>query len=230
MTDASEKYLEVMNAAQKLLKISLGYIIKMGADSMSKQELVASLDQDYNFNEKHVMALLGSGSSGGYQELVDALPCQRDHQITYQNVYTFTERKRAQFKEGYMGLQRHRISDMRDFMYCLRETMQMNNERLTLQKCDVDRTVGINSYYLQAGDRILSKSDRNMLLQQGENAVRRFLKGYIERKSPPLKDELRQSYNCKDVKYFIDDAEFIDHDDTVSEIIDVQGYSEPFYT
>jgi len=108
--------------------------------------------------------------------------------------------------------------------------MQMNNERLTLQKCDVDRTVGINSYYLQAGDRILAKSDRYMLLMQGEHAVRRFLRGYISRKSPPLKDELRQSYSCSEVKYFIDDGDYMDHDDTVSEIIDVQGYSEPFYT
>jgi arachidonate 5-lipoxygenase len=104
------------------------------------------------------------------------------------------------------------IRNLVDFFISLQNNFHLANTRNTLTAGDVDRTVLIDVRYLTAVKTQLSQQDRTFLLQQGRQATQGYLSRYMQTH--------RASY-CRD-----DLVNFIDDDETTSEIIDERDYTE----
>jgi len=140
--------------------------------------------------------------------------------ISYSDLISFLETKDIYLQSHFMGCRRKDITSLKDYTQSLQDAVLLNTRNIDVEKRDLERIVGINTYYIGSMDYDMEKADKQFLISQGEQATRAFLLYHLMNMVPPLKGDWRKSFARDDIKIFVDDDS--------TEIIDAREYDETF--
>ncbi|XP_072179358.1 uncharacterized protein [Diadema setosum] len=141
------------------------------------------------FNEDQRRDLFGANYE--VDDIFDFLNCDEDDEISFNELMTFAEQNGVAIQTNFQGYSRRDINKVSDFFAALTDTLLVNVKRLFNSDDDIERTIGIDTVYIGTTDFKLEDGDKQFLIQQGERAVRSYLRHYVRLNDPPLKAALR---------------------------------------
>ncbi|XP_047136379.1 uncharacterized protein LOC100213281 isoform X1 [Hydra vulgaris] len=174
---ASEEHLAVVNAIGRFMK----ELHRMNFDLdgiVSLRELKKVFEVSAIFTTEDQMLLFGNTDVNAAFSELDK---DKDGEITFQELMAFVERKGVNIQTRFLGYTRKEIKTLGDFISTLQTALSINVKRNYVEDRDIERTIGIDTDYIEANDFSLEDHDKNFLLQSGEHAARAFLRYYCKR-------------------------------------------------
>ncbi|XP_077979290.1 uncharacterized protein LOC144434658 [Glandiceps talaboti] len=154
--------------------------------TIDKEELSDAINKSRDFTEDHAKTLFGVDCQIG--EVFEQLDTDKNGKITFNELMRFAERRGIDLESQFVGYERKEISNIGEFLSLLRETVLVNLKRLYVTERDVDRTIAVDVDYLSALDFEMESEDKVFAIQRGVNAAKHFLKHYIKKNNPPIKE------------------------------------------
>ncbi|XP_063964623.1 uncharacterized protein LOC129275250 isoform X1 [Lytechinus pictus] len=158
--------------------------------SITRKELQQAFSKkvDY-FTDGHRRTLFGDNCQ--VDDIFDYLNHEKDDEITYQELQDFAEKRGVAIQSSFEGYGRKEIKSFGQFLGALSDTLLVNVKRIFTTDEDIGRTIGIDTVYVGTTDFELEEGDIQFLFEQGERAVRSYLRHHVRLHDPPLKKELR---------------------------------------
>ncbi|XP_800195.4 uncharacterized protein LOC582782 [Strongylocentrotus purpuratus] len=154
------------------------------------------------FNAKHRKDLFGNDMT--VDEIFDNMDHNADDEITFDELQAFAEERGVGIQANFQGYGRKEINGLSDFLGTLQETLLVNVKRIFVTEGDVNRTLGIDTVYVDTTDFVLEAEDKEFLIQQGVRGVQAFLRYYVRQNDPPLKASLRGPNDTRSTVMFDD--------------------------
>ncbi|XP_033629031.1 uncharacterized protein LOC117291448 [Asterias rubens] len=114
------------------------------------------------------------------EALFKRLDTSSDNQISFKELLSFADKKGLSIMEHFRGYQRQEITSLRSYFGTLMETLLLNMKRIFIQAGDVDRTIGIDTGYLDTLDFKMEKPDQIYLVEQGKLGCIAYLRELID--------------------------------------------------
>jgi len=149
-----------------------------GVVSLTELSKVFHMSTDFTLEDK--MLLFGTSD---IKEAFRELDMDDDGEITFQELMAFVERKGVNIQTRFLGYTRKDINTLGEFIVTLQTALAINVKRNYVEDRDIERTIGIDTDYIEANDFTLENEDKDFLLESGARATRAFLRHYC-RKNP----------------------------------------------
>ncbi|XP_064613811.1 uncharacterized protein LOC135477584 isoform X2 [Liolophura sinensis] len=175
----------VSKAVDAFLKVLKDHDVD-NSSTISEEELDKAL-KDEAFSETDYKILFGREvtTKEAFAKIIGE--DKSKDQISYQDIVTFLETHGINLHARFLGYRRRDVTDLPSFLDSLQASLVTNVKRIYMEERDVDRTVGINTGYLQTTDFTLEDADKSYLVEQGRRSLVCFLKYYVVKNKPPLK-------------------------------------------
>ncbi|EDV26731.1 uncharacterized protein TRIADDRAFT_55065 [Trichoplax adhaerens] len=175
---------KVVKAIERFLKVLAESNIDEDA-IIDKTELKLAFSDKEKFSDDDAYLLFGKDYT--LASAFETLDTDGDGSITFQELVNFVEKRGVSLQARFEGLNRKEINGLGDFMVNLQEALSINVKKVYVEKRDVERTIGIDTDYIETTDFELLKEDREFLLEVGRRSARAFLYDFLKRKNPPRK-------------------------------------------
>jgi len=195
-----EEHEVFMSSFDKFLKI-LQQVNSTGDevdDTITRSELKEALDSAISvegteegedatskFNSVDIQILFGFESD--LEKILDKLDVDGDGEISYGELLKFIENAGIDISSKLQGYQRKEINTFSEFIEGVQDSLLTHSKHVYLEDHDFQRTVGINTDYIDTLDYSVDAEDREFLVQQGRKATISFLKHYVHEQNPPRK-------------------------------------------
>eukprot|EP00057_Strongylocentrotus_purpuratus_P005163 XP_003730347.1 PREDICTED: uncharacterized protein LOC100890697 [Strongylocentrotus purpuratus] len=158
--------------------------------TITRKELVQAFDKEVDyFTEGQCRTLFGDNYK--VNDIFDCLNHEGDDEITYEELQAFAEKRGVAIQTNFEGYGRREIKSFSQFLGALTDTLLVNVKRIFTTDDDISRTIGIDTVYVDTTDFELEEGDIKFLFEQGEGAVRSYLRNYVRLHDPPLRKELQ---------------------------------------
>ncbi|XP_071802337.1 uncharacterized protein [Asterias amurensis] len=105
-------------------------------------------------------------------------------EIEYSELVQLAGKRDVDLLQTLCGYERHKIKGITQLLGSLVDTVLLNVQRVTTRSSDYQRTIGINTQYLEAFDWDMEQEDKTFLIECGKQATLGFLREYISRQTP----------------------------------------------
>ncbi|KXJ23311.1 hypothetical protein AC249_AIPGENE6142 [Exaiptasia diaphana] len=116
-----------------------------------------------------------------YRSAFEELDTDEDGEITFQELMAFIEKKGVNLQTRFLGYSRKEIRHLGEFIQTLQTALSVNVKRVYVEKRDVERTIGIDTDYIETNDFQLEQGDKDFLIECGRRATRAFLREYFKK-------------------------------------------------
>ncbi|XP_033111105.1 uncharacterized protein LOC117112151 [Anneissia japonica] len=158
------------------------------AHTVSKEELKIAFDKvGDKFTEAHAKRLFGKNYN--VNDVFNSLDTNHDGKINFQELMAFIERRGIGIQSHFLGYDRRNVNSFSEFLGTLQESLLVNVKRVFVEKGDIERTVGIDTVYLNTTDFNMEAADKDFLVTQGARAMRSFLRHWVRDNNPNRKLE-----------------------------------------
>ncbi|XP_033121296.1 uncharacterized protein LOC117120366 [Anneissia japonica] len=106
-------------------------------------------------------------------------------EITTREILNYVDTKGLHMLAEFVGYQRQTITGFGSYLMALQNSVFNHSMREYVEATDVERTVGIDTYYINGTDFAIDIEDRNFLYEQGFRATVAYLEEFV--KSETLK-------------------------------------------
>jgi hypothetical protein len=179
-TQLAHEHRQVTRALSKFIQVLSQNQLDSGLDTVSRAELEMALTKtDDAFTTDDAKILFGDQFT--IDEVFDYLDCNGDGKISFRELMSLAEYKGVGLQSYFLGYQRQEIESVGNFLDTLSNTLLVNVKRVFTTEADLDRTLGIDTLYINATDFELEEGDKMFLVQQGERAAKRFLETWIDK-------------------------------------------------
>lgn len=137
---------------------------------------VFTFEDPSDFTEEDAELLFGPGA--GYKAAFEELDTDEDGEITFQELMAFIEKKGVNLQTRFLGYARKDIKHLGEFIQTLQTALSVNVKRVYVEKKDVERTIGIDTDYIETNDFNLEQADKWFLIESGRRATKAFLREY----------------------------------------------------
>ncbi|KAK3702887.1 hypothetical protein QZH41_014164 [Actinostola sp. cb2023] len=117
-----------------------------------------------------------------YRSAFEELDTDEDGEITFQELMAFIEKKGVNIQTRFLGYSRKEIRHLGEFIQTLQTALSVNVKRVYVEKRDVERTIGIDTDYIETNDFQLDRGDKDFLIEAGRRATRAFLREYFKKR------------------------------------------------
>jgi len=169
----------IAKAVQKLME-ELKKIEIDGINSIALSKLKQALKESPDFGEEEVAILFGCND---FDEAITEMDENGDGEITYHELIGFIERKGIDVHTKFLGYSRREINTFGEFLAAIEAGLSVCLLKGNVEDRDFDRTIGINTGYIETGDFYMEEDDKMYLIECGAIATRAFLRDYC-RKNP----------------------------------------------
>lgn len=121
------------------------------------------------------------GTDADYKAAFEELDTDEDGEITFQELMAFIEKKGVNLQTRFLGYARKDINHLGEFIQTLQTALSVNVKRVYVEKKDVERTIGIDTDYIETNDFNLEQADKWFLIESGRRATKAFLREYTLR-------------------------------------------------
>lgn len=121
------------------------------------------------------------GPDADYKAAFEELDTDEDGEITFQELMAFIEKKGVNLQTRFLGYARKDIKHLGEFIQTLQTALSVNVKRVYVEKKDVERTIGIDTDYIETNDFNLESEDKKFLVESGKRATKAFLREYRTR-------------------------------------------------
>ncbi|XP_031568243.1 uncharacterized protein LOC116302953 [Actinia tenebrosa] len=121
-----------------------------------------------------------------YRSAFEELDTDEDGEITFQELMAFIEKRGVNLQTRFLGYSRKEIRHLGEFIQTLQTALSVNVKRVYVEKRDVERTIGIDTDYIETNDFQLEQGDKDFLIESGRRATRAFLREYYKKKYPAV--------------------------------------------
>ncbi|XP_066912255.1 uncharacterized protein [Clytia hemisphaerica] len=171
---ATKEHQAVVNAVGRFMK----ELHRMHFDNdgiVNLNELKKVFETNNSFNEAEKQILFGEKD---LDEAFKELDRDDDGEITFQELMSFVESKGVNIQTRFLGYTRKEIRTLADFISTLQTALSINVKRNYVEDRDIERTIGIDTDYIEASDFHLEEPDKEFLLETGARGARAFLRHY----------------------------------------------------
>ncbi len=112
--------------------------------------------------------------------LFKRLDTSSDGEISFKELLSFAEKQGLNIMEHFRGYNRQEITGIQSYFGTMMESLLLNMKRIFIQAGDVNRTVGIDTGYLDTLDFKMEKPDQNYLVEQGKLGCIAYLRELID--------------------------------------------------
>ncbi|KAL8586394.1 hypothetical protein ACOMHN_023009 [Nucella lapillus] len=130
-----------------------------------------------HFPDDQAEVLFGTDST--VDEVFALLDYDGNGQINFGELVRFLESNGMDLQTLFMGRRRQNIDNFLSFLTNLQTTLSNNVERLSMQECDLERTIGINTGHLGTTAFTMEKADIEFAEARGYNSAKAFLQYYV---------------------------------------------------
>eukprot|EP00794_Sanderia_malayensis_P003397 gene3397-3887_t len=204
---AQIEHQHVVTAVGRLIKELRSFDIEDDG-VINKREMHKLFSQSIEFTDEDKYLLFGSTD---FLKAFQELDTDSDGEITFQELLTFLERKGVGIQTRFLGYTRKEITHLSDFISTLQTALSINVKRNYVEERDVERTIGIDTDYIETNDFELEQEDKDFLIETGARAARAFLRDFAKKhpecrrrgsamlsraffESPRLKKKISSSY------------------------------------
>eukprot|EP00112_Aurelia_sp_Birch-Aquarium-sp1_P010373 Seg2218.5 transcript_id=Seg2218.5/GoldUCD/mRNA.D3Y31 product="putative protein R571" protein_id=Seg2218.5/GoldUCD/D3Y31 len=174
---AQMEHQAVVSAVAKLIKELRA--LQIDDDGViSEKEMQKLFDNSSDFGEEDKLLLFGSTDSAVAFEQFDT---DGDGEITFQELLSFLERKGVGIQTRFLGYTRKEINNLSDFISTLQTALSINVKRNYVDDRDAERTIGIDTDYIETQDYDLEPEDKEFLIETGARATRAFLRDFAKK-------------------------------------------------
>lgn len=166
-------------------------------DKINKSELRDALNDTDEFPMRYAERLFGKNVT--VEEAMAALDEDGNGEVYYHELVHFIERTGVSLQARFLGYQRKEIKGLFSFFDTLQSALLTNVKRIHVEERDIERTVGINTGHVGTSDFKLEEADREFVVEQGRRSTEAFLRYYVIKNDPPLRQSVKAKKNV-DVK------------------------------
>ncbi|XP_065839909.1 uncharacterized protein [Oscarella lobularis] len=169
---------ELVEAVDRFFKV-------IAANDYTDEEFIVLEDLQDAFNETSAFTQEDAMKLFGHTDPAEAfkeLDVDNDDEVTFQEIVHFIERKGVSVQSQFLGYSRREISGFMDFVSTMHETLSINVKKLFVTPKDLERTVGIDTDYIETTDWNLEEEDRMFLIEAGMRATRSFLREHLSKR------------------------------------------------
>ncbi|EDO48969.1 predicted protein, partial [Nematostella vectensis] len=130
---------------------------------ISLKELRGVFKKPLEFTQKDAEMLFGPDVN--YRSAFEELDKDEDGEITFQELMAFIEKKGVNIQNRFLGYSRKEIRHLGDFIQTLQTALSVNVKRVYVEKKDVERTIGIDTDYIETNDYNLDQGDVEFLIE-----------------------------------------------------------------
>ncbi|XP_076094801.1 uncharacterized protein LOC143065237 [Mytilus galloprovincialis] len=171
----NKAYTEVCEAATAFIEVLRKHNLD-GNDVISKEEFENAFSKT-DFKDQYSKLLFGEGCSP--QLAFDAIDRDESGNITYNELINFVEGTGVSIHEKYLGLKRTEVNGFFSFLGTVFNALAINLMRIFIRSSDIDRTIGINSWYIKTNDFGLEEGDKKFLVDQGRRSTIKYLQHFV---------------------------------------------------
>jgi len=152
---------------------------------ISRSEFTQVFENPIEMTKKDFEMIFGEGVD--CQSAFNSLDNDRNGQISFDELMAFVESKGIQLQGRFLGYQRKDIKNFGDFLGTLKAALAVNVKKMYVEDKDTDRTIGIDTDYIEATDFKLDVLDKVFLVESGARGTRAFLREYLKKNISRLK-------------------------------------------
>jgi len=164
----------IVIAVQKLME-ELKKIEVDGINSISLSKLKQALRESSDFGKEEVAILFGCDD---FDEVIAEMDENDDGEITFIELMGFIERKGIDVHTKFLGYSRREINTFGEFVAAIEAGLSVCLLKGNVEDRDFDRTIGINTGYIETADFSIEDDDKMYLVECGAIATRAFLRDY----------------------------------------------------
>ncbi|XP_062601714.1 uncharacterized protein LOC134263398 [Saccostrea cucullata] len=171
---ASREHRRLVRALDEFLKVIKKMVIDKS--SITRDAFEEAFDDD-DVQEQSFRILFGDECSVG--EAFNILDEDGNGEISYSELVDFIQGIGVHIQQRIYGLEKLEVNSISSFMSAMLTAFWANKNRDANLDVELDRTVGINTIYVDTHDYTLEKEDIVFLEKQGYNATMVFLRYFI---------------------------------------------------
>ncbi|RDD41320.1 Uncharacterized protein TrispH2_006474 [Trichoplax sp. H2] len=177
-----DRFLQCLDAIQPMI-LDVQYDVKTVKDILSTK---FSCDE---------LSFMFPGHKGDLDKIIAELDENSDGKLSLPEVISFIEHHGIDLQKGFLGYGRRDIENLGDFIHSLQQTLSVNIKKMTVKPEDVERTIGINTDYIETTDWKMEFEDKRFLINCGVNGALSFLLEFIDKNKDhlPLKKDVYRS-------------------------------------
>ncbi|VDI28110.1 Hypothetical predicted protein [Mytilus galloprovincialis] len=137
-----------------------------------------------NFKKEYRILLFGNDCTD-FDTIFQALDKNGDGKIVFRELVYYLESTGISLKDMYLGHTRREVTGVFTYAWHIVKGMHENTRRIHFKDKDVDRTVGINTWYINTTDFDIKEKDKDFMVDQGERSTLKYLKSYVGRHTLP---------------------------------------------
>ncbi|XP_078574222.1 uncharacterized protein LOC144860736 isoform X1 [Branchiostoma floridae x Branchiostoma japonicum] len=184
-TDSERKKEESARVKREVLQAADKFLTALRESNLDKNDTIDKTELERAFRKRHLFtpedARLLFGEGVNIDDVFYMLDVDGDGQITYRELVNYLETKGVHLFSKYLGYQRRNIENVGDFLFQLQAAQMMISKRLYVEKRDADRTIGVDTDYVDTADFDLEAEDKLFLIEQGKRGCRAFLKNFVKK-------------------------------------------------
>ncbi|XP_072016164.1 uncharacterized protein [Amphiura filiformis] len=174
---AAEKHEQIVKALTDFLNLMKENDVD-DSGTISREELQSALSNaGSSFTDEQKDLLFGKDKS--VDELFDSLDQNGDGQITVNELTQFAEKQGFEVRKMFRGFESRKVKDVTGYFDAIVETLLLNMKRIFMRGEDLERTVGIDTAYIDTLDFNMEAGDKEFLLQQGKIGCMAFLRDHM---------------------------------------------------
>ncbi|ESO96600.1 hypothetical protein LOTGIDRAFT_239305 [Lottia gigantea] len=178
--DLEKDFFKTKTVAENFIKI----LEKLPMDILDKKDLKDTFSTNV-FPQEDVDTLFGEKSD--IKTIFENLDHERKGLVSRQELISKVHEKMENIRDEHnITLQKH-VHNFSTFMLALEATVRNSVSKQQIMESDVERTVGINSGYIDGDDKDLTEADKQFLIERGYNSTRAFLQYYVAQHKPHKK-------------------------------------------
>ncbi|XP_067948270.1 uncharacterized protein [Watersipora subatra] len=127
------------------------------------------------------------GQEANIDNVFDELDVDGSGCISYDELVLFIERAGIDIQSKFQGYDRRELGNLGQYVIGLQDTLLTNVKKMFIEERDIDRTVGINTDYIETTDFAMEQVDREFCYERGRRATISFLRHYVDKHNPPRK-------------------------------------------
>jgi len=144
------------------------------------QELKEIFKNKGDFTNEDEKLLFGEKT---LEEAFDSLDRDNDGKVTFNELMYFVEQRGVDLQAQFLGYKKKDIKTIGDFLLTLQTALSINVKMHYVEDRDVERTIGIDTDYIETTDFVLENCDKDFLRERGRCAATAFLQHYCDQNS-----------------------------------------------
>ncbi|VDI46535.1 Hypothetical predicted protein [Mytilus galloprovincialis] len=106
-------------------------------------------------------------------------------EIAFRELVNYIESTGISLTDMYLGHTRRQVTGVFSYVWHIAMGMHENTRRIHFKNEDVDRTVGINTWYINTTDFDIKEKDKDFMVDQGKRSTLKYLNSCVESHTLP---------------------------------------------